>query len=92
LGGSGNKLRSRKTGTKKCRINILRSRNLERLIFLNILVFRPFQFQKEEKTNSGYKHNSKVSRGICIFTSSNHRLESAGLNALEELLLMRALF
>ena len=27
-----------------------------------------------------------------IKTSSNHRLESAGLNALEELLLMRALF
>ena len=29
---------------------------------------------------------------IIIITSSNHRLESAGLNALEELLEMRALF
>ena len=28
---------------------------------INILVFRPFQLQQKEKTNSGYKHNSKVS-------------------------------
>ena len=29
-----------------------------------ILVFRPFQFQEKEKTNSGYKHNNKVSHGV----------------------------
>ena len=27
-----------------------------------ILVFRPYQFQKKEKTNSGYKHNNKTSK------------------------------
>jgi len=38
------------------------------LAIMNILVFRPFQFQKKEKTNSGYKHNSKVSHGIFNLT------------------------
>ena len=33
-----------------------------------ILVFRPFQFQEKEKTNSGYKHNNKVSHGIFNLT------------------------
>jgi len=36
--------------------------------------------------------NSRLQNANYIKTSSNHRLESAGLNALEELLLMRALF
>ena len=35
---------------------------------INILVFRPFQLQQKEKTNSGYKHNSKVSHGIFNLT------------------------
>ena len=28
----------------------------------------PFQFQEKEKTNSGYKHNNKVSHGIFNLT------------------------
>ena len=32
------------------------------------LVFRPFQFQEKEKTNSGYKHNNKVSHGMFNLT------------------------
>ena len=35
---------------------------------IKILVFRPFQFQEKEKTNSGYKHNHKVSHGIFNLT------------------------
>ena len=35
---------------------------------INILVFRPFQLQQKEKTNSGYKHNNKVSHGIFNLT------------------------
>ena len=35
---------------------------------INILVFWPFQLQQKEKTNSGYKHNSKVSHGIFNLT------------------------
>ena len=35
---------------------------------VNILVFRPFQLQQKEKTNSSYKHNSKVSHGIFSLT------------------------
>ena len=38
----------RKQGTTRGKENII-----------NILVFRPFQLQQKEKTNSGYKHNSK---------------------------------
>ena len=37
-------------------------------IIIKILVFRPFQFQEKEKTNSGYKHNNKVSHGIFNLT------------------------
>ena len=35
---------------------------------IKILGFRPFQFQEQEKTNSGYKHNNKVSHGIFNLT------------------------
>ena len=35
---------------------------------IKILVFRPFQFPEQEKTNSGYKHNNKVSHGIFDLT------------------------
>ena len=35
---------------------------------IKILVFRPFKFQEKEKTNSGYKHNNKVSHGIFNLT------------------------
>ena len=35
---------------------------------LNIHVFRPFQLQQKEETNSGYKHNNKVSHGIYNLT------------------------
>ena len=35
---------------------------------MNILVFRPFQLQQKEKTNSGYKHNNEVSYGIFNLT------------------------
>ena len=35
---------------------------------LKLLVFRPFQFQEKEKTNSGYKHNNTISHGIFNLT------------------------
>ena len=35
---------------------------------INILVLRSFQFQEKEKTNSGYKHNKKVTYGIINLT------------------------
>ena len=38
------------------------------MALINILVFRPFQLQQKEKTNSGYKHNNKVSHGIFNLT------------------------
>ena len=37
-------------------------------IIIKILVFRPFQEKEKEKTNSGYKHNNKVSHGIFNLT------------------------
>ena len=40
----------------------------ELIIFIKILVLRPFQFQEKEKTNSGYKHNNEVSHGIFNLT------------------------
>ena len=38
------------------------------LNMINIHVFWPFQLQQKEKTNSGYKHNNKVSHGIFNLT------------------------
>ena len=35
---------------------------------LKILVFRPFQEKEKGKTNSGYKHNNKVSHGLFNLT------------------------
>ena len=32
---------------------------------MNILVFRPFQLQQKEKTNSGYKHFEILASGQC---------------------------
>ena len=42
--------------------------NMFRKVIIKILVFRPFQFQEKEKTNSGYKHNNKISHGIFNLT------------------------
>ena len=44
---------------------------------VNILVFRPCQFQEKEKTNSGYKHNKKLSHGIIDLTFCMLQLTSS---------------
>ena len=59
-------------GNRKCKVFIRQFRKSSKLMLktstiVKILVLRPFQFQEKEKTNSGYKHNNKVSHGTCIF-------------------------
>ena len=40
----------------------------EESLIINILVFRQFEFQEKETTNSGYKQIKKVLRGILNLT------------------------
>ena len=50
--------------------------------------FSPFQFQEKEKTNSGYKHNSKISHGTfnLTFRMLQHTFSEVTVTKYDEIL------